>query len=100
MIFFCALFFTECKMPMGLSTGVISDSQIKASEHLSKQQPVAGDAYTVQNPAHGARRDNLTMSQLLSLGLCLPQLQRNTSICSSPLVEKEIEQKLKPDSYI
>lgn len=25
-------------MPMGLSTGVISDSQIKASEHLSKQQ--------------------------------------------------------------
>ncbi|XP_007935974.1 coagulation factor V [Orycteropus afer afer] len=24
----------ECKMPMGLSTGIISDSQIKASEHL------------------------------------------------------------------
>lgn len=34
--FFCALFYTECKMPMGLSTGVISDSQIKASGHLSK----------------------------------------------------------------
>uniref|UniRef100_G3TTF0 Coagulation factor V n=1 Tax=Loxodonta africana TaxID=9785 RepID=G3TTF0_LOXAF len=25
-----------CKMPMGLSTGIISDSQIKASEYLSK----------------------------------------------------------------
>ncbi|XP_038205892.1 LOW QUALITY PROTEIN: coagulation factor V [Arvicola amphibius] len=29
----------ECKMPMGLSTGVISDSQIKASGHLSYWEP-------------------------------------------------------------
>ncbi|XP_027778687.2 coagulation factor V isoform X1 [Marmota flaviventris] len=29
----------ECKMPMGLSTGVISDSQIKASEYLSYWEP-------------------------------------------------------------
>uniref|UniRef100_A0A8C6HRV9 Coagulation factor V n=1 Tax=Mus spicilegus TaxID=10103 RepID=A0A8C6HRV9_MUSSI len=29
----------ECKMPMGLSTGVISDSQIKASEYLTYWEP-------------------------------------------------------------
>ncbi|XP_034522596.1 coagulation factor V [Ailuropoda melanoleuca] len=29
----------ECKMPMGLSTGVIADSQIKASEHLGYWEP-------------------------------------------------------------
>ncbi|XP_063109706.1 coagulation factor V isoform X1 [Cavia porcellus] len=29
----------DCKMPMGLSTGVISDSQIKASEHLGYWEP-------------------------------------------------------------
>ncbi|XP_023564406.1 coagulation factor V isoform X2 [Octodon degus] len=29
----------DCKMPMGLSTGVISDSQIKASEHLHNWEP-------------------------------------------------------------
>nr|XP_006974825.2 coagulation factor V [Peromyscus maniculatus bairdii] len=29
----------ECKMPMGLSTGIISDSQIKASGHLSYWEP-------------------------------------------------------------
>ncbi|XP_004706894.1 coagulation factor V [Echinops telfairi] len=29
----------ECKMPMGLSTGIISDSQIKASEHLGYWEP-------------------------------------------------------------
>ncbi|XP_006887516.1 PREDICTED: coagulation factor V [Elephantulus edwardii] len=29
----------ECKMPMGLSTGVISDSQIKATEHLGYWEP-------------------------------------------------------------
>ncbi|XP_064139040.1 coagulation factor V [Loxodonta africana] len=28
-----------CKMPMGLSTGIISDSQIKASEYLSYWEP-------------------------------------------------------------
>ncbi|KAM5237485.1 coagulation factor V [Ctenodactylus gundi] len=29
----------ECKMPMGLSTGIISDSQIKASGHLNYWEP-------------------------------------------------------------
>ncbi|XP_059002855.1 coagulation factor V [Mustela lutreola] len=29
----------ECKMPMGLSTGIIADSQIKASEHLGYWEP-------------------------------------------------------------
>ncbi|KAM6154284.1 coagulation factor V [Erethizon dorsatum] len=29
----------DCKMPMGLSTGVVSDSQIEASEHLSYWEP-------------------------------------------------------------
>ncbi|XP_021569767.1 LOW QUALITY PROTEIN: coagulation factor V [Carlito syrichta] len=29
----------ECKMPMGLSTGIISDSQIKASEYLGYWEP-------------------------------------------------------------
>ncbi|XP_005398245.1 PREDICTED: coagulation factor V [Chinchilla lanigera] len=29
----------DCKMPMGLSTGVIADSQIKASEHLNYWEP-------------------------------------------------------------
>ncbi|XP_032771504.1 coagulation factor V isoform X2 [Rattus rattus] len=29
----------ECKMPMGLSTGAISDSQIKASEYLTYWEP-------------------------------------------------------------
>ncbi|XP_052055966.1 coagulation factor V isoform X2 [Apodemus sylvaticus] len=29
----------ECKMPMGLSTGAISDSQIKASEYLTSWEP-------------------------------------------------------------
>ncbi|XP_012584366.1 PREDICTED: coagulation factor V [Condylura cristata] len=29
----------ECKMPMGLSTGIITDSQIKASDYLSYWEP-------------------------------------------------------------
>ncbi|KAI5946229.1 Coagulation factor V [Manis javanica] len=29
----------ECKMPMGLSTGVIADAQIKASEHMRYWEP-------------------------------------------------------------
>ncbi|XP_006872716.1 PREDICTED: coagulation factor V [Chrysochloris asiatica] len=29
----------ECKMPMGLSTGIISDPQIKASEHIGHWEP-------------------------------------------------------------
>ncbi|XP_035578326.1 coagulation factor V isoform X3 [Zalophus californianus] len=29
----------ECKMPMGLSNGIIADSQIKASEHLGYWEP-------------------------------------------------------------
>ncbi|XP_058396091.1 coagulation factor V [Diceros bicornis minor] len=29
----------ECKMPMGLSTGIIADSQIKASEYMSYWEP-------------------------------------------------------------
>ncbi|XP_053462287.1 coagulation factor V isoform X1 [Nycticebus coucang] len=29
----------DCKMPMGLSTGLISDTQIKASEHLGYWEP-------------------------------------------------------------
>ncbi|KAM6218339.1 coagulation factor V [Rhynchocyon petersi] len=29
----------ECKMPMGLSTGLIADSQIKATEHLGSWEP-------------------------------------------------------------
>ncbi|EHB18757.1 Coagulation factor V [Heterocephalus glaber] len=31
--------FHDCKMPMGLSTGIISDSQIKASEYLRYWEP-------------------------------------------------------------
>lgn len=34
-------FFVECKMPLGLSTGMIADTQIKASEFLGKQHSVA-----------------------------------------------------------
>ncbi|XP_014638930.1 PREDICTED: coagulation factor V [Ceratotherium simum simum] len=29
----------ECKMPMGLSTGIVADSQIKASEYMSYWEP-------------------------------------------------------------
>ncbi|GAB1285630.1 Coagulation factor V [Apodemus speciosus] len=48
-----------CKMPMGLSTGAISDSQIKASEHLTYWEPRLArlnnggsyNAWSIEKPA-------------------------------------------------
>lgn len=36
---FLVLFFVECKMPVGLSTGIIADSQIKASDFSGESRP-------------------------------------------------------------
>uniref|UniRef100_A0A8C6WAW2 Coagulation factor V n=1 Tax=Nannospalax galili TaxID=1026970 RepID=A0A8C6WAW2_NANGA len=49
----------DCKMPMGLSTGVISDSQIKASEYLNYWEPKLArlnnggsyNAWSIEKPA-------------------------------------------------
>ncbi|XP_045403372.1 coagulation factor V isoform X4 [Lemur catta] len=49
----------ECKMPMGLSTGIISDTQIKASGHLGYWEPRLArlnnigsyNAWSVEKPA-------------------------------------------------
>ncbi|ELW64925.1 Coagulation factor V [Tupaia chinensis] len=51
----------DCKMPMGLSTGVVADAQIKASEYLSHWEPRLArlnnggtyNAWSTERPASG-----------------------------------------------